>query len=250
MFLLGSVVSSLPSIARAFAQSCEEGRTYQYRRLTLREYLQATHLPATQTHVLEPMILFLQSTSLIWSLWLPNDSRVRLQYNIIARRDSSDLLEAMKQGTDAKEAAKAACIARNDGLIRQRSQTSPLGLLFPSIIKPNLLPFWYLERKYARELAGKDFRSCTPNEKITVQNITRPSVLPLSYVLTTIRSTKILLKNPEREIKQLTRHCLLYQPSAPRSIVLQPVRQWAASSQQRKKGPKPFQYRQNGLVAF
>ena len=107
----------------------------------------------------------------------------------------------MKQGTDAKEAAKAACIAKNDGLIRQRSQTSPLGLFFASIIKPDPLPFWYLDRKYARELAEKDFRSCTPTEKITVQNITRLSVSRLSYVLTTIRSTNILLKNPERQIK-------------------------------------------------
>lgn len=127
------------------------------------------------------------SVSVIWMSallvcirWLCADIDLRRQYNIIASVKCIQTLDFEEESlTYMMEVARLAHDFRNRLLYSARRQTSPIGILATSILKPNVHPFEHYLAKYTQVLMGHKDNSGPLRHDQAVQVI----IPYLAYVL-------------------------------------------------------------------
>jgi hypothetical protein len=101
--------------------------------------------------------VFWMSALLVFQRWLCADIDLRRRYDIIASAKCIQTLDFEEESlTYMMEAARLAHDFRNRLLYSARFQTSPIGILATSILKPNVHPFEYYLAKYTQVLTGHE----------------------------------------------------------------------------------------------
>lgn len=120
---------------------------------------------------LDKFIFGLQATSLIWINWIPNDIVVRQNYQDKAINVSHNIQAATAADDGIILGAELAVTGRNEAVADERRQTSPLGLIFALMLKPETKPVEHFRNKYARDLFGKTYNECLRGEQLKVCNM-------------------------------------------------------------------------------
>ena len=110
----------------------------------------------------------LRSSCVIWGSSVVKDSQLRAEYQEIINYQSGQLLRDIQSGTvERGSAAYHAVLKRNTMLLKMRGQTSALGVVIATILKPVVMNYKGLVTKFSRQY-GQPVELLREEERIEV----------------------------------------------------------------------------------
>ena len=111
----------------------------------------------------------LQATAAHFGTSAQIDARIRLNYQALARKAATEILDAVRRGElTASEGAAQAQTLRNAAMDMMRARTSPTVLAYAKSLKGTGKTLGELCEKYAAELFGKPFAALPESQQASV----------------------------------------------------------------------------------